>query len=676
MTICAAGCLFFAKAQFAVDYLAAADRYYNKGDYYSAAVYYEKFLGQDGKKRTMQEFTPYTAQRMAKKPSTKLSSKEEATLRLAESYRLLHYPAKAEPYYQQALLFGKEKYPLVYYYYGTTERALGKYDEAGKSFNSFLEMYKQDDGFATDAKRELLDLDFIQQQLKKDISLYAVSKSVRLNDSGANYAPVWVGNDTLLFTSTRTITPTVGSKHVNRIYQAVYKDDSVGQVTKMDIPQLQDAHQGVISAMPGGKTIFLTRWAIKEGKKTSAIYTSSKSTNGWSSPVALDSMINVPGSSAQQPFVMPDGKHLFYASNRAGGLGGFDIWCATLDDSGKVMSTVNCGSIINSVDDEQAPYYYAPLGALVFATNGKTGMGGFDLFYSKGNIGHWAEPVNFGYPVNSVKDDIYFAAKGSTKDILADAIISSDRASACCLDLFSVRRQIPLKKITGQVVYCGSTTPAVGSAVSIADSATGQVIAVKTVGNDGSYTLTTEDYKPLKLTASLAGYTPDSLQFSVPADEENVYVSNNRGMCVSKTITTTDSMPETGKSSPGSSLEIGRSIVLKNVYFDVDKSDPLPSSYPSLDTLILLLNQYPSIHIEIGGYTDSKASVEHNIKLSQARAAAVVKYLMGKGIAEERLVAKGYGESAPVAPNTNADGTDSPTGRQQNRRTEFKILSK
>jgi outer membrane protein OmpA-like peptidoglycan-associated protein len=678
-TICISGCFVFAEAQYAVNYLAAADKYYSKGDYYSAAVYYEKYFGQNGSKHPMQEFDPYTVQHPVKKMNGKLSSKEEATIRLAESYRLLHYPAKAEPYYQQALAFGKDKYPLAYYYFGTAERALGKYDEAGKAFTSFLEINKTDDGFATDAKRELLDLGFIQQQLKKDISLYTVNKSAALNDSGANYAPVWVGNDTLLFTSTRITASTSAHKHINQIYQAVYSAGAVSQVAKVEIPQSQDVHQGVIGAMPNGKTIFLTRWTVKDGKKTPAIYTSSKLANGWSTPVALDSIVNTPGYSTQQPFAMPDGKHLLYASNRPGGLGGFDIWCATLNDTGKVVSTANCGAVINSADDDEAPYYYAPLGALVFATNGRTGMGGFDLFYAKGNISHWSEPVNFGYPVNSVKDDIYFAAKGSTKNMLADAIISSDRASACCLDLFSIHRQMPLKKLTGQVVYCGSTTPAVGAAVTIIDAASGQVVGVKTTGNDGNYTLVVEDYKPLKLKAALTGYNPDSLGFAVPADDENVYVFNNPGMCVAKITVPENTIPgtgETAKVTPGNLPEIGRSIVLKNVYFDVDKSDPQPSSYASLDTLLQLLTEYPSIRIEIGGYTDNKASVKHNAKLSQARAAAVVAYLVSKGIAQDRLVAKGYGESAPVAPNANTDGTDNPDGRQKNRRTEFKILSK
>ncbi len=326
LTICAAGCFAFAEAQYAVSYLTAADKYYNRGDYYSAAVYYEKFFEQDSSRRHPQQFNPYTAQQPVKKGNGKLSAKEDAVLHIAESYRLLHYPAKAETYYAKALAFGKEKYPFAYYYYGGVERALGKYDEAGKAFSNFLEVYKVDDAFTSGAKRELQDLAFIQQELKKDISLYSINKYAALNDSGANYAPVWMGNDTLLFTSTRTGASGATPKYVNRIYLAAYSGETVSNVTMLDMQQPPSLHQGVTAIVPGGKTIFLTRWAVKDGKKNAAIYTSNKLANGWTVPVALDTLVNVPGSSAQQPFVMPGGKFLLYASNRPGGFGGFDLW--------------------------------------------------------------------------------------------------------------------------------------------------------------------------------------------------------------------------------------------------------------------------------------------------------------------------------------------------------------
>ena len=656
-----------AEAQFTYHYLSAADNFFKKGDYYSAAVYYEKYLGEEkNKKHSGPEYDPYSAQRTSKPAAAVSTTKEAAIFNLAESYRLLHYSVKAEPYYKQSLAFEKIKFPLAYYRFGTVERSLGKYEEADKSFTSFLDDYKKEDSYTTDAKMEILDLHFIESELKKDISLYSITKSSGLNDSGANYAPSWLNNNTLLFTSTRLNDSSTSRKYINRIYSAAYTGNNVDAVTKIDIPQAQDEHQGVVSATPDGSTIFLTRWSAQNGQKTAAVYTSKKTGSRWSTPVALDSIININGFSAQQPFVMPDGKHLLYSTNRAGGLGGFDIWSAELNSDGKPISTASLGSTINTSFDEQAPYYHSTSATLVFATNGRVGMGGFDLFYSKGNIGNWAMPVNFGYPVNSVKDDIYFAGKGDTKNILADAMISSDRASDCCLDLFTVHKKNPLKKITGLVVLCKNNTPVAGATVNIIDTLSGKVVATKTTGDDGSYALVMDSYKPLKIIASLTGYKGDSLHFTVPADDEaNNTVFNNPNLCVSKTVSTTFDIPD-----------VGKSMVLKNVYFALNKSEPLSTSYPTLDTLVETLKENPSVVIEIGGHTDSIGSDNYNVKLSQARAAKVVKYLISKGIEKERLTAKGYGETMPVAPNTTADGKDDPQGRQQNRRTEFKVLSK
>src|SRR5262249_5542540 len=115
-------------------------------------------------------------------------------------------------------------------------------------------------------------------------------------------------------------------------------------------------------------------------------------------------------------------------------------------------------------------------------------------------------------------------------------------------------------------------------------------------------------------------------------------------------------------------------FVLKNIYFGYDSSDIRPTSARELDKLVDLLNDNPEIKIEMGSHTDSVASEDYNIALSQRRAESTVNYLIRKGIAPDRLKAKGYGESRPIARNTNPDGTDNPEGRQRNRRTEFKIL--
>jgi outer membrane protein OmpA-like peptidoglycan-associated protein len=119
---------------------------------------------------------------------------------------------------------------------------------------------------------------------------------------------------------------------------------------------------------------------------------------------------------------------------------------------------------------------------------------------------------------------------------------------------------------------------------------------------------------------------------------------------------------------------VNEKFVLDNIYFGFDSTDIKPQAAAELDRLGQLLTDNPEIKIEMGSHTDSVGSFDYNIDLSRRRAESTIKYLINKGISPERLAAKGYGETQPIARNTNPDGTDNPTGRDKNRRTEFKIL--
>jgi OOP family OmpA-OmpF porin len=569
-----------ARAQFVTDYLKAADSYYKKGDYYSAAQYYEKYLSSKGTKAKPEDYNPYNVKPASGAKST-IPNAQLAVYNLAESYRQLNYPVKAVAYYEQALSYKNNQLPLALYYYASTLRALANYEGAEKAFQAFLDEYKTEDVYANSAKSEVLNLHYIREQLNRDdLKLYTEEKQgQQINPGGANYSPVWVNKNTLLFTSTRVEGDSKDKPFLNRLYEAVYENGEVKSVNKIEIPQGAGDHQGVAGISADGKTLFLTRWSVVAGKKNSAIYTSKKLDSGWAEPVLFDALVNTPGYNAQQPFLMADGKTLLFSSDKPGGSGGFDLWYATLDASGKPEKAVNLGTTINTINDEQAPYYHDSSGTLVFSCNGRTGMGGFDFFFSKGTFDAWAIPENFGYPVNSIKDDLYFTSRGSAKNILEDVLLSSDRSAECCLELFALKRK-------------DSTPPPV---------------------------------------------------ISEPVKEEP---------------------------------KVEAVIVLENVYYDFDSSTLREESYPALDKLVGLLNQYSTMVIEIRAHTDNKGDDKYNMNLSDARAKVVVNYLISKGIDKARLQSKGYGASLPVVPNKHEDGSDDPEGRQKNRRTEFKVLSK
>jgi len=658
-------------AQITYDYLKAADTYYKKGDFYSAAQYYEKYLAVSKTKIQPVVYDPYAVEALSKQQKVAVSNKQTAIYRLGESYRKLNYYVKAEPYYQQATAFSQQDFPLARYWHAETLRALGRYAEAETEFTAFIQGYGTADKYSSDAKRGVSNLQFIQAQLKRsDLNLFTVNKAADiLNPHGANYAPVWIAKDTLLFTSTRTdsVNKTKVDVHINKVYKAGYKDSTVTSVTRVDLPQLAGVHQGVLSVTPDGAMMYLTRWTITpDGKKISSLYISKKTKGIWSDPVALDSTVNYPGHNTQQPLVMPDGRTLLFSSDRPGGMGGFDIWYATIGKSGSLTGITNLGSVINTSSDEQAPYYHKASGTLIFSTNGRVGMGGFDFFKSKGTIGNWSEPQNLGYPVNSIKDDIYFSSKGDAKNLLTDILVSSDRFSECCLDLVNIHKKKLWKQISGTVVSCDDNAPLAGATVSIVDTINNKILFSKVTGADGSYSFTIEDYQPLRAIAGSEGYDSSAISIGVPSDEDQITLKNP-AICLNKP------KPPVPTDSLGNPL-VKTLIVLDNVYFDFDKSDIRKESYYVLDSVVSFMKSHPNAAVEVSAYTDSKGTDEYNLRLSERRAKVCVDYIISKGIEKSRLTSKGYGEALPAAPNTLENGDDNPEGRQKNRRTEFRIL--
>ena len=433
----------FTEAQFVADYLKAGDGYFAKADYASAADYYEKYLGNAPVNKAGDAYSPYKPQLTAVKKEIAMSSREKAQWQLAESYRLLHYTTKAEEGYRKLLEANKGQFPLAAFHLGGQLRALGKYEDAEAMFSSFLHEYTTADVYRTTAEREVKNLQFIRKELHKPgLQYYTVTPAEGiLSSAGANYAPVWIDSTTLLFTSTRTEGSNVEHAR-NELYEVQLGTAVGGAIKSPGLAKIKGKEQGVATVSANGSTLYFTRWNAT-GKKQAMLYVCTKTSDQWSEPKLLSSLINQPGSSTQQPFLTRDGRYLLFASDRAGGEGGFDIWYAPINESGEIGVPVNAGVQINTADDEQAPYYDEVTHTLVFASNGRIGMGGFDLFTSKGRPGAFAAPENMGYPVNSVKDDIYFASRTAGEDLLSEVWLSSDRTAACCLELFRLTRKLP-----------------------------------------------------------------------------------------------------------------------------------------------------------------------------------------------------------------------------------------
>lgn len=638
-------------AQKASDSKKSGDHYFTTGDYYSAAYYYQQYLEGAKKQKTAVGYMPHSVTLRGKHKASAneaASSDDMIRYRLAESYRKYNDYAHAEGAYKTVIQSKANGYPDAPYWYGVSLRANGKYAEAKEQ----LEQYLKTPGasYSTQANIELQNIAFAQEQQKSNAaSLTTVSRMAgTVNTSESNYGGRWSA-DNLVFTSTRPDSALIKQKK-NGYVNALYTSDASGAVQKINIPQPAETEQGVASMSPDGSKLYLTRWNSDRGVNVASIYVSEKKGSSWSEPVKLNNGVNVEGSSSKQPFVTADGKYLLFASNRSGGKGGYDIWQAPIsgNDVGAPVNLTN----INTPEDDEAPFYHEPTQTLVFASKGRVGMGGFDLYKVSGTPGgEWSSSVqNMGYPVNSNKDDNYFSTS-SKAELLKSATISSDRNSDYCMAIYTVDKQYK-KYVSGNVTDC-ATNQLIPN-VSIGGNGT----SGSTSGETGSFVMEVKDFNALTLTATKQGYENGTIAVVKPSNAEIDTVFTT--VCLKAMpvmVDTTTAVP----------------AAEDKVYFEFAKYTVTSETAAVLDTVAAIMNRESKLKLVATGYTDKVGSDTYNQKLSDERAKAVKTYLVSKGVAASRIETVGKGACCPLKPETTADGKDDPAARQMNRRVEFDL---
>lgn len=645
-----------AKAQYVYDYKRTGDIYYDAKDYYSASQYYTKALGTF--KIKPEQILPYAVE-MKGKETGKIKDYESVIYRLGESYRQYNDFGNAEKYYEQAVSFNNNTlFPQARFWYGVCLRANGKYTEALEQLRQFKQEYTHTDDISNRATLEISCCQFAIAETSRVPGFTIVKMGGDLNGGGANYAPATIGKNMLLYTSSRpdssmmqnTKKAKKGNPYINNLFIATGSGNSFGNSKEFNIPQTKGMDQGAATVSPDGNTIYLTRWTTQNNIKLASVYISTRTGDKWSEPKSLGQNVNVEGYSSMQPFVTTDGKYLMFASNRPGGMGKNDLWYCMLEN-GVPGPARNLGTVINTRDEEQAPFYDAEKKALIFSSDGRIGLGGLDFYRSEGDIGNWGAPGNLGMPFNSAKDDLYYTAVDKMHP-MAKGYISSDRESVCCLELFGVKKIN--KTINGLILDCDNNLPLTGAKVTLLDTIQQKVLQQIILDETGHYSFEVDAKKHYKIMAEKENY------FS-----KAIYVNTDDLVRIDSLVNPTICLKH---------FEIGKPIILKDIYYDFDKATLRPQSLIVLDTVVAIMLDNPNIIIEMSAHTDSKGKDAYNIKLSQRRAQSCVDYLISKGIFTSRMIAKGYGKTRPIAPNTLPDGKDNPEGRQLNRRTEFKVL--
>lgn len=397
-----------------------------------------------------------------------------------------------------------------------------------------------------------------------------------------------------------------------------------------------------------GEWMVFTANSRQDGYGNYDLYFSTMTGQGWSEATNLGGVINSDQWDSQ-PCLSPDKRDLYFSSRRFGGLGGVDIYVCHMQTNGRWSKPENLGAGINTAGDDQCPFIHADNQTLYFVSNGWQGYGGNDLFVARKINGNWEKAMNLGYPINTIDDEgtLFIAADGKT------AYYASDRSdSKGGLDIYSfeLRENIrPFRTlwVKGKV-FDKKTSAGIASSVELIDLATEQVITKVQTDETGNYFITLPVGKDYAFNVNRKGY----LFFS-----DNFLVARSAP----------DSVYE--KNIPLVPIETNASVILKNVFFDVNKFDLKPESRAELDKLVQLLTENPNLKIEISGHTDNVGKPADNLTLSNNRAKAVVAYLVGKNIAAARLSAKGFGETKSVSDNKTEEG------RAMNRRTEMKVTS-
>ncbi len=486
-------------------------------------------------------------------------------------------------------------------------------------------------------------VDYAKKNTNKNYVFTPHNMGAAVNSTESEYFPsLTIDGNELIFT--RRI------KNFNEdFYFSRKKGDEWGISAAMPGNVNTSENEGAQNISPDGQWLVFTGCNRRDGFGSCDIYISYNTAEGWSEAINLGGKINSPQWESQ-PCLSPDKRDLYFASKRTGGYGGIDIYVSHLQPNGKWGEPENLGAEVNTGGDESCPFIHADNQTLYYTSNGLQGYGGNDLFYvRKGPGGDWSKPVNLGYPINTTSDEgtLFIAADGKT------AYYASDRSdSKGGLDIYSfeLREDVrPYKTlwVKGRV-FDKKTTKGIPSSVELTDLANKQLITKVQTDETGNYLITLPVGKDYAFNVNRKGYLFYSDNFSM----------SNRS---------TDSVYE--KNIPLQPLEANASVILKNIFFDVNKFDIKPESQVELDILVQLLNENPSLRIEISGHTDNVGKPADNLVLSNNRARAVVSYLVSKNIAASRLTAKGYGETKPLAGNNDEEG------RAMNRRTEMKILS-
>lgn len=583
----------------------------------------------------------------------------EAELMLAYVYTDMQNYEKALVHYTRCIEINPNFFPEIYASAAAIELKFGKYNDALANFEKYLTFTESPLMMKDLAKDGIRDCKFAIEALKHPVPFEPKNMGDAINSELPEYYPS-ISVDGEVFLYTRRLDSEQTYTGFNEDFYVSYRDGNEWGKSRNVAPINSMTNEGAPTLSANGRFLIFTSCynpvegygRERKGYGSCDLFYTYNVGDNWTKPKNLGAAINTRNWETQPSF-SSDGKTLYFirgigrGSNRQQ-----DIWTAELQDNGTWTKPTRLSETVNTKGVEESVYIHPDGRTLYFSSNGHPGMGGLDIYMTqKDENGKWTTPVNLGYPINTFNDEnsLLVAADGKT------AFFASDREGGYGgLDLYQFElpesvKPDPVNYLKGKV-FDAETKKPLEAKFELIDLETGKRMVVShSDPSTGEFLVSLPVNREYALNATSEGY----LFFS-----DNFMLKDGSLKDPYK------------KNAPMKKLEVGQTIVLKNVFFDTDKYDLKKKSKVELDKLVNFLNQNNTIKIEIGGHTDNEGSIKSNQVLSNNRAKAVYNYLVDAGITPDRLSKKGYGDKEPIADNNTEEG------RAENRRTEFKIISK
>ncbi len=575
----------------------------------------------------------------------------EAYYKVGAMYMAMGNKAFAKRYFCK----GSDLYPSVkafagaYYTAGELCYGEGEYEKSKRYFQYAVNVQPNEKKITEQAPLYITRCDYALDLMKHPVDFKPELMPAPINNFFAQSHPVLTADGkTLYFTTLNGMSRTddeniVVSTWVNNAWsEPVSISDNIN--TK--------GNEGTCSISMDGNSLVFVGCGKADGLGSCDIYISYRVNGIWSKPVNLGPAINSP-SWDSHPSLSADGRTLYFVSARQGGYGKEDIYVSHMNDQGIWQPSVNAGPTINTAGTEFSPFIHADGITLYYSSNGLLGMGGLDIFYTKGADTSWTKPVNMGYPLNTYLNDetLFITVDGKKGYYSRFEGVNVNYNSRIFLYQFDVPASFKPEKLStfsqGHI-YDKVTRQALGARVELIDIESGKITqAVQSDSITGAYTIVITEGKEYALYVNRKNYLFESLNFDYKTP------SNFNALTLDVYLTPISS---------------GSHVTLNNIFFPTNSYVLEDKSIIELNKLIAFININPKQRIELSGYTDNVGAADANMKLSTMRAKAVYDYLIAHGIKANSITYKGYGSSNPTADNATEEG------RQKNRRLEIKIL--